>query len=275
VSGSSASVPIIIGGCHRSGTSLLRRLLNAHSRIYCAPEIKFFRDFYADYFHDPLAHLRFTASARSMLPEDQALAILGRAFVAMQEQAARNHGKPRWADKCPENVLYLEKWQQLLGDSWQFIHVLRHPLDVLASMEEARFDLTIPVELQARIDFYLRYTECGLRFAERHPGRSYRLWYEALVADPRAELERLMQWLGERCEPAQLAYNRAAVHQTGLEDPKVAKAEGVHEGSVGRWREILSAEAVSLARGRLGALWQRLCEDPRVPPPPGVLRSGW
>ena len=40
--------PIIVGGCHRSGTSLVRRLLNAHSRIYCGPEVKFFRDFFKD-----------------------------------------------------------------------------------------------------------------------------------------------------------------------------------------------------------------------------------
>jgi hypothetical protein len=47
--------PIIIGGCHRSGTSLLRRILNARSRIHCGPEIKFLRDFHGDYYGDPSA----------------------------------------------------------------------------------------------------------------------------------------------------------------------------------------------------------------------------
>ncbi|MBI3997802.1 MAG: sulfotransferase [Armatimonadetes bacterium] len=62
------SWPIIIGGCPRSGTSLVRRILNAHSRIYSGPEVKFFRDFSGDYPNDPLRHQeprerpRFTSS---------------------------------------------------------------------------------------------------------------------------------------------------------------------------------------------------------------------
>ena len=33
-----SALPIIVGGCFRSGTSLVRRLLNAHSRIFCGPD---------------------------------------------------------------------------------------------------------------------------------------------------------------------------------------------------------------------------------------------
>ncbi len=263
--------PIVVGGCHRSGTSLVRRILNAHSRIYCGPEIKFFRDFYADYFQDGIAHLRFTATARAMLPENEALEILGAAFVRMHEQAARNHAKARWADKCPENVLYLEQWQRLLGEDWCFVHVARNPLDVLASMAEAGFDLTIPTDFEARVAFWRTYTEAALQFAERHPERCYRLWYEALAAEPQREIERLMAWLGERCEPAQLSYNSAAAHQSGLEDPKVAAADAVHDRSTGRWREALSEAQARLARERTAGLWERLCADARFPAPAALL----
>jgi len=72
--------PIIIGGCHRSGTSLIRRILDSHSRIHCGPEVKFFRAFYEDCFDDPLRHLRFISSVRVLLPEDDLLEILGQAF---------------------------------------------------------------------------------------------------------------------------------------------------------------------------------------------------
>lgn len=37
--------PIIIGGCYRSGTTLLRRLLDSHSNVHCRPEVKFFNDY--------------------------------------------------------------------------------------------------------------------------------------------------------------------------------------------------------------------------------------
>ncbi|MGV8838302.1 sulfotransferase, partial [Cellvibrio sp.] len=45
--------PIIIGGFYRSGTSLVRRLLDSHSKIYCGPEVKFWPDLYADYKDGP------------------------------------------------------------------------------------------------------------------------------------------------------------------------------------------------------------------------------
>src|SRR5438105_15007030 len=105
--------PIIIGGCHRSGTSLVRRILNAHSRIFCGPEVKFFRDFFGAYKDDPIRHLRFFNTARTILSGDELLQIFGGAFVSMHERAAAVAGKPRWADKNPENVLSLELWQRL------------------------------------------------------------------------------------------------------------------------------------------------------------------
>lgn len=63
--------PIVVGGCYRSGTSLVRRLLDSHPCIHCGPEVKFFRDFYADYIdvEDPISHLRFMVTARTLLEE--------------------------------------------------------------------------------------------------------------------------------------------------------------------------------------------------------------
>lgn len=46
--------------------------------------------------------------------------------------------------KNPENILYFKDWQQLLGDRWILVQVVRNPLDTLASIKEMRFPLTIP-----------------------------------------------------------------------------------------------------------------------------------
>ena len=135
--------PIVVGGCHRSGTSLVRRILDAHPRIHCGPELTFFRDFYGDFRDDALAHLRFSRTARAVVPEGEALDILGRAFVELHERAARTAGKPRWADKAPENVLYTREWERLLRGRFLFVHVVRNPLDTIASMV-GRFPLTLP-----------------------------------------------------------------------------------------------------------------------------------
>src|SRR4051812_2806217 len=116
--------PIIVGGCHRSGTSVVRRVLDAHGRIHCGPEIKFFRDFYGDYPDDSLRDFRFVQTARAVLPADELLEVVGRAFVEVHERAAHHAGKPRWADKAPENVLHTREWERLLGDRWFLVHVV-------------------------------------------------------------------------------------------------------------------------------------------------------
>jgi Sulfotransferase family len=251
--------PIVVGGCYRSGTSLVRRLLDSHPNIHCGPEVKFFRDFYSDYLgvKDPIAHLRFMGTAKSMLPESELLEIFGNALVEIHERAARKAGKLRWADKVPENVAFLDQWQRLLGDEWLFVHVVRNPLDTLASIEEVGFPRSVPAGLDARIDLYLEYAAAGLRFAEAHSDRYVRLVYEDLVESPEVTARKLMASLGESFHAAQLAIN-ASPHEPGLEDPKAAMPRQVHRDGIDRWREVLSEEAAEEIARRTNATWDRL-----------------
>jgi hypothetical protein len=250
-------LPILVGGCFRSGTTLVRRLLNAHSRIHCGPEVKFFRDFYGDYQRDELAHLRFLGSARAIVDDDDLLAIVGRAFIALHERAAARAGKTRWADKNPENVLYVDAWRRLLGDGFCFVHVVRPPFATIASMREANFRLTIPADLDGQIDLYRRYNEAGLAIAARFPERTLRVSYDRLVARPRPELARLMTWLGEVPEDGQLDFGRLPLGD-GLQDPKSATTTGVHRESVERWRALLDSSDIESIGRRTSELWQRL-----------------
>jgi hypothetical protein len=252
--------PIVIGGCHRSGTSLLRRVLNAHSAIHCGPEVKFFRDFYGHYAGDPWADFRFFATARAMLPERDLLDIAGAAFVAMHERAAERAGKRRWADKTPENVLHLADWQQLLGDRWTFVHAVRHPLDTLASFKETAFRRTIPTDLDGRIAWYRRFTQAGLEFAAAAPARYRRVVYEAFVSDPEAGVRSLMRALDEAPEPGQLVFNDQP-QESGLEDPKVSRTTRVHAESVGRWRAVLTEDEARVTWEETRDLWRRIAPD--------------
>lgn len=252
-----SEVPIIVGGCHRSGTSLFRRMLNAHSRIHCGPEVTFFRDFYSDYRHDPLAHLRFTRTARSLVAEELLLESLGQTFVLMHERAAAIADKPRWADKSPDNVLYLGQWKALLAGRLSFVQVVRSPLDTVASMRAAGFPLTFPEGFDDLVQMYRRYTESGLDFVESYPELSYVLVYERLVTDPAAELARVMTHLGEPAEGGQLDFN-AQPHGRGLEDPKVGLTTTVHAKSLDGWRALLTPDEADIVRRATAGLAARV-----------------
>jgi hypothetical protein len=249
--------PIIVGGCHRSGTSLVRRVLNAHSAIHCGPEVKFFRDFYGHYADDPWAGMRFFATARTLVDTTDLLAIAGAAFAAMHACAAEHAGKRRWADKSPENVLHLDDWSRILNDHWIFLHVVRHPLDTLASIKEIGFRRTIPTDLEGRIAWYRRFTEAGLRFAATRPDRYRRVVYEMLATRPDDGIRALMRDLDESPEPAQLTFNQIP-QQPGLEDPKVSRTSRVHSDSVGRWRTLLTEDEAGAIWEGTRDLWQQI-----------------
>jgi hypothetical protein len=38
--------PIVVGACFSSGMTLVRRILNAHPRVFCGPKTAFFADWY-------------------------------------------------------------------------------------------------------------------------------------------------------------------------------------------------------------------------------------
>jgi len=235
--------PIIVGGFYRSGTSLLRRILDAHSHIHCPPEIKFFRDFHGDYFIDDLKHIRFFTTLRSIgLSEEDLFEIYGTAFIRSHELAAQRLHKIRWGDKNPENLLYLDEWFKLLGGKMFFIFLVRDPLDMIASLLEMGFPKTIPSVFEEKIDLFKKYAERGLAFAEKHPRVSRIVKYEDMVRDPKAELSRLFAFLGEQFEDGVLTEFSSEERQGGLEDPKILRERHIHDKSIGRGEKDLSDE---------------------------------
>jgi len=249
---SKEKLPIIIGGFYRSGTSLVRRLLDAHPRIHCPPEIKFFRDFYGYYPKDDLAHLRFFFTVRTIgIEEEELLRIFGRAFIYTHECAAARAKKERWGDKNPENVLFLRQWDILLPEGFLFIHVVRNPLDALASLKEMNFFRTIPAEFNERVSLYAQFREAGEKYEKDYPDRSFTLSYESLVANPVVVLDELFHFLGERFEPEVMTSVCNTGRGQGLEDPKVSSTREIHLMSVGRWRRDLTPQEVDIARSRL------------------------
>lgn len=245
--------PIIIGGFYRSGTTLLRRLLDSHSRIHCGPEVKFFKDFYGDYISDPLAHMRLFSTARSYrLPENTLLELFGRSFLAFHVKAARAAGKVRWADKNPENVLYMEQWQTLLPEGFTFVHLVRNPLDALASLVEIGFPKTVPPDFEDKVRLYKLFRDAGAYYCTAHPSSSVEIVYDDLVTAPHETIGALMQNLGEAFEPNMLSEFHSAERGSGIEDPKATAHASIHASSVGRGRRDLSAREIEVATHHLG-----------------------
>ncbi|MBZ9883164.1 sulfotransferase [Mesorhizobium sp. CA10] len=246
--------PIIIGGFYRSGTTLIRRILDCHSHIHCGPEVKFFKDFLGDYLDDPLAHARLFSTARSYgLPEAQLLSIFGAAFVAFHDEAAKFAGKPRWADKNPENVLYLREWDAILPDGFLFIHMTRNPLDALASLVEIGFEKAVPPEFEKKVHLYERFRKAGDSYCSANPATSLEIDYDDLVNSPESTVLNLAERLGEPFEAQMLVNWNAPERGGGIEDPKSSKYATIHSRSVGRGRAELDQSKIEFVEQHLSA----------------------
>lgn len=246
-------LPIVVGGFYRSGTSLVRRILDSHTQIHCGPEVKFFKDFYGDYLRDPLKHVRFFSTAKTYhLNEKALLDIYGRAFVEFHVKAAEAAGKKRWADKNPENVLYLEQWHQLLPGNFIFIHIVRNPLDALASLSEIGFEKAVPTGFTDRVSLYKEFRHAGAEYCRNNPELSIEIAYEKLVSEPESLVRQLAEFVGERYEPEMLMKFNSVERGNGIEDPKVTLSKTIHTSSVDRGMRELSEPELGIASRVLG-----------------------
>ena len=251
--------PIIIGGFYRSGTTLLRRLLDSHPNICCGPEVKFFRDFYGNYLKDDLAHIRLFSTIRTTgLDDGTLLEIFGKAFITCHELASRRSGKSRWADKNPENVLYLDQWYTLFNGDFIFVNVIRNPLDTLASLNEAGFKKTIPKKFVQKVALFDEYLDKAFSFIDTHPDMSFTLRYEDLVTNPQEVLSTLLVYLGEPYDEVMLRDFFSHDRKSGIEDRKVAKTRSIHSHSIGRWKKDLSKRQIRICKKHLGFWIDRL-----------------
>lgn len=234
-------LPVIIGGFYRTGSSLLRRLIDSHSSFHCGPEVKFFEDFYGNYLKDDLRHVRlFSTLATLGLSESEMLTIFGDAFVRSHELAAKKANKQRWADKNPHNVIYLEQWSNLLPSGFIFIHTTRNPFDILSSLKETRFPRSLPPDFADKVKLLKKFMLSGLEYTNNNPNKSITVIYEELVTKPAHVMTTIFDKLGENFEPEIFDKFILKERVNGIEDPKVKHSAFVHQNSVERWRHDLT-----------------------------------
>ncbi len=235
---SSGSVPIVVAGCHRSGTSLVRRILDSHTSIACPPEAQVLEALGRVVTHE-FAEKGFEGIG---LTGDAAAAELGALADRWLADYARRRGKPRWAEKSPGTVHELPGVDRLFGRRAQFLLIVRDGMDVAHSLGRGRWSVMAPWlerhpdPFVAAAHYWVDMNQKLLAFSRAVPERSFRLRYEDLVADPEARLREVFRFLGEPWEPDVLDFNRFQ-HDSGYEDHVVSSTWKV-EDNRGKHRSL-------------------------------------
>ncbi len=233
------SDPIFVVGCPRSGTTLVRQMLDSHSRISCGPETQFLQDLArVEEEHWDRLH-RFGISR-----EEWRASVAG-FFEQLHLRYAHDRGKVRWADKSP-NYALIPDYVGSLFPTCQVIHVLRDGRDVVASYRSrwgTRAARRAPRAWRRHIETARR-SELA-----RSPERYLEVRYEQLVEDPRAVMAGVLAFLGEPWEDQVLDFMRSDRPGTGLDSPELRQralaaggASVVYRSSVGRGRDLRALE---------------------------------
>lgn len=207
-------MPVIVGA-PRSGTTLLRLMLDSHPDLAIPPETGFLGmgpslagdgDALRRSFFDVVTACPPEAPAWSDfgIPKDQFWSALlavepfsvADGFRAFYRTYAARFGKPRWGDKTPLHCLQIAEIAGVLPEAC-FIHLVRDGRDVALSLREMWFAPSDRIEDLAA--FWVRCVTTA-REQGRASGRFVEIRFEDLVRDARSTLRSLCEWL--RLSPA-------------------------------------------------------------------------
>jgi Sulfotransferase family len=179
------SRPAFIVGCPRSGTTLVKMLLDAHPNISCGPETLFMRHI-ADLERQHLQLSQF------LITEEEWHDHLRDLFLWLHVRRATQLGKTRWVDKSPSYAL-IPDYLDTLFPSCQIVHVIRDPRDVVDSWRR-RWGLRSAVRATR---LWPRHVQRARQFGAAHPDRYFEIRYEELVRSTETVMRDLIEWLEE------------------------------------------------------------------------------
>src|SRR5918996_5486464 len=208
---------VFVVGMTRSGTTLLRMMLDAHTQLTIPPEthfvptlIKACREPGATP-EDALAAMKsarewgdFGFSDEEMLARLRALPKLkpGAAVRTFYAAYMEQQGKPRWGEKTPTYVQKMKLIQRALPEA-RFVHVIRDGRDVaLSVLDRTVRDLTAA-------DVARRWKKKITKAREDSPKLRYytEVRYEDLIGDTEPVLRRVCEFIKLDFDPEMLAYH--------------------------------------------------------------------
>jgi hypothetical protein len=277
--------PVVVLGVSRSGTTLLKEMLDSHSELaiptesYFIPQLwhRHSRRFYVDAFLDDLTRLARVREwgvtpedVHKRLPHMPTLAV---AIQAIYRSYSDSQGKSRFGDKTPAYMQSLRLLERTFPGA-QYVHLVRDGRDAALSFMEMRrrprFNLARPRNIVAFASQWRLEVEGAAELGRRVGGSRYlELRYEDLVLEPEMELRRVCDFLDLDFEPGMLEYHDA-VDASALEDHPLLAQPPIPGAR--RWKEELDAETTELFEAIACRALAGLGYDRAYPRPSGPAR---
>jgi protein-tyrosine sulfotransferase len=260
--------PIFIFSPARSGSTLLRYILDTHPAIYAPPELQLGQYAHALYH----VHATLRGWKRPPYSDVAVLATIRASISQILDSETQRHGKEVWCEKSPQNLDYLELLDSLYPEG-RFICLYRNPLDNMSSCLKQRMVGRIaegadfegagarsgaaarqepvqghPAEIGSGENlepaglvrevahYWVDSVSKLLEFERRRPQCTYRLQYEEIVERTAPTLGRLFSFLGHQWHPELINAVYKTPHDDGPGDPFVRYYGKIRADNVGAGR---------------------------------------
>lgn len=264
-------------GCGRSGTSLLRSILDAHPDLAVSHEGRFIANvarhrarYERPEGFDVAAFCRDVASDRAvgrnlgLNAADVAAAVDGDPVVSVADAVRRiytsfaaRRGKTRYGDKMPGYVLHLPVLAGVFPEA-RVVHIIRDGRDVaLSSMAiEGHHQDPVPLALN-----WVQRVRTGRSDGRGlGPDRYREVRYEALLEDPEASVVALCSFLGLDYDPAMLRFfeDRSKQPTRVRANPRHARLNEPVSHGTRSWRTQMKPEDLAVFEAVAGPLLTEL-----------------
>lgn len=270
--------PFFIVGSARSGTTLLRLILNAHPEVAVPPESRFVVELYrgrevvdAETFLQELCdHKRYaTWDLPIWLVRDE-LAAQGEIAYADAIRAAfrayaRAQAKPHWGDKTPRYVESIELLHRLFPEA-RFIHLIRDGRNVALSYANVPFG---PKTVARAASLWAKRVCAGYTFGRALGGDHYlEVLYEDLVEDTEGVTRDICRFVDLAYDPGMLDYVERAkgsvLPRASMYNPHVTEKP---RAGVRSWQDSMPPRDVEVFESVAGDVLSLLGYERRYPHP--------
>lgn len=275
--------PVFIGGCPRSGTTMLGAMLANAAGCVTTPESHFKHALIARCADKPLTReqlVKFLAQSNEIafwelplnelafwfndfsdeITLDHMPALLNEIVYRYDQrigarlaQSASSPHLLRWVDHTPMNIEAFQSLLTLYPDA-QLIHIVRDPRAVAASVFGLPWG---PNDALAFGSWWPHYVNAGLSLQNALPDRVLLIRYEDLLKDPQSTLKKICQFLALQFSLALISGQRYRSPQHSLSQHalvgKPPAAERAHA-----WQQELSARDQAHIESVCGPLMQKL-----------------
>lgn len=213
--------PFFVVSAPRSGSTLLRLILDAHPRLAVPPPGWLFDMVYPYLYSygDLKQRQNLLALAEDMLgtptvgkwpiklaPEAlvdaSAEASFAGLYAALHRAYAQSEGKQRWGEKTPRNGFWMDEIKALFPAA-QFIHIVRDGRDQAIDISDSQL---WPNTVYSGANLWQRYVTAIRDSARRLSADAFmEIRYEDLCGAPEVTIRRLSEFMGEDFDPRMLA----------------------------------------------------------------------